>query len=75
MSFAMINLQDNLIALSEENSALHWAVTSPEDNTPAAAVAAGHFVQVGLWHPILSGSRHSEIAGGRVAPRRGIASH
>ena len=54
MSFAMINLQDNLIALSEENSALHWAATSPEDNTPAAAVAAGHFVQVAyaLMKPI-----------------------
>jgi hypothetical protein len=53
MSFAMINLQDNLIALSEENSALHWAATSPEDNTPAAAVAAGHFVQVGKDRTIL----------------------
>ena len=54
MSFTMINLQDNLIALSEENSALHWAAISPEDNTPAAAVAAGHFVQVGLLLLIVS---------------------
>jgi hypothetical protein len=38
------------MALREENSALHWAATRPEDNTPATAVAVGHFVQVGQ-HP------------------------
>jgi hypothetical protein len=36
------------MALREENSALHWAATRPEDNTPATAVAVGHFVQVGI---------------------------
>jgi hypothetical protein len=39
------------MALREGNSALRWAVTRPEDNTPATAVAVGqfvgHFVQVG----------------------------
>ena len=34
------------MALREGNSALRWAVTRPEDNTPATAVAVGHFVQV-----------------------------
>ena len=34
------------MALREKNSALHWAATRPEDNTPAVAVAVGHFVQV-----------------------------
>lgn len=34
------------MALRERNSALHWAATRPEDNTPATAVAVGHFVQV-----------------------------
>jgi uncharacterized protein len=42
----MRRLQESLIALRDENCALHWAVTRPEDNTPAAALAAGHFVQV-----------------------------
>src|ERR1035437_3155687 len=36
------------MALRERNSALHWAATRPEDNTPAVAVAVGHFVQVGM---------------------------
>ena len=36
------------MALRERNSALHWAATRPEDNTPAVAVAVGHFVQVGV---------------------------
>ena len=36
------------MALRERNSAPHWAATRPEDNTPAVAVAVGHFVQVGL---------------------------
>ena len=36
------------MALRERNSALHWAATRREDNTPAVAVAVGHFVQVGL---------------------------
>ena len=36
------------MALRERNSALHWVATRPEDNTPAVAVAAGHFVQVVL---------------------------
>jgi len=40
------------MALREANSALHWAATRPEDNTSApAAVAVGHFVQVGLCPP------------------------
>jgi hypothetical protein len=43
------------MALREENSALHWAATRPEDNTPATAVAVGHFVQV----PLTPGARHS----------------
>jgi|GEM_PF-4514572 len=34
------------MALRERNSALHWAATRPEDNTPPTAVAVGHFVQV-----------------------------
>ena len=34
------------MALRERNSALHWAATRPEDNTPAVAVAVGNFVQV-----------------------------
>ena len=38
------------MALRERNSAVHWAATRPEDNTPAVAVAVGHFVQVGQ-HP------------------------
>ena len=37
------------MALREGNSALHWAATRPEDNTPATAVAVGHFVQVPIW--------------------------
>jgi hypothetical protein len=37
------------MTLREPNSELHWASTRPEDNTPATAVAVGHFVQVGLW--------------------------
>ena len=41
-------LAGGLMALRERNSALHWAATRPEDNTPAVAVAVGHFVQVGL---------------------------
>ena len=36
------------MALREGNSALYWAATGPEDNTPPTAVAVGHFVQVGL---------------------------
>jgi hypothetical protein len=36
------------MALRAGNSALHWTATRPEDNTPATAVAVGHFVQVGL---------------------------
>ena len=36
------------MTLREANSALHWAATRPEDNTPTPAVAVGHFVQVGL---------------------------
>ena len=36
------------MALREGNSALYWAATGPEDNTPQTAVAVGHFVQVGL---------------------------
>ena len=36
------------MALRERNSALRWAATRPEDNTPVVAVAVGHFVQVGL---------------------------
>jgi hypothetical protein len=36
------------MALRERNSALHWASTRPEDNTPPTAVAVGHFVQVGI---------------------------
>ena len=36
------------MALRERSSALHWAATRPEDNTPAVAVAVGHFVQVGI---------------------------
>jgi hypothetical protein len=35
------------MALRERNSALHWAATRPEDNTPAVAAAVGHFVQLG----------------------------
>jgi hypothetical protein len=42
------------MTLSEPNSELHWASTRPEDNTPATAVAVGHFVQVGIWE--VSGS-------------------
>jgi hypothetical protein len=34
------------MALGEENSALDWAGTRPEDITPEVAVAGGHFVQV-----------------------------
>jgi hypothetical protein len=57
------------MALRERNSALHWAATRPEDNTPAVAVAVGHFVQVGQRLPTFSapiegsgrGTRHSEI--------------
>ncbi|HZK77269.1 MAG TPA: hypothetical protein VFC35_00060, partial [Gemmatimonadaceae bacterium] len=37
------------MALRERNSALHWAATRPEDNTPPVAVAVGHFVQVVFW--------------------------
>ena len=37
------------MALRAGNSALHWTATRPEDNTPATAVAVGHFVQVRLW--------------------------
>jgi hypothetical protein len=36
------------MTLREPNSELRWASTRPEDNTPATAVAAGHFVQVGI---------------------------
>jgi hypothetical protein len=36
------------MALRAGNSALHWTATRPEDNTPATAVAVGHFVQVGI---------------------------
>ena len=36
------------MVLREETFALLWAATRPEDNTPATAVAAGHFVQVGF---------------------------
>ena len=39
------------MTLCEPNSELHWASTRPEDNTPATAVAVGHFVQVGLYPP------------------------
>jgi hypothetical protein len=41
-------LAGGLMTLREPNSELHWASTRPEDNTPATAVAVGHFVQVGL---------------------------
>jgi hypothetical protein len=58
MSFAMITLRDSLKALRKEHSALHWAAT-PEDNRPAAAVAAGHFVQVLGLYQKRSGTRHS----------------
>jgi hypothetical protein len=44
-------LAGGLMALRERNSALHWAATRREDNTPAVAVAVGHFVQVGLRPP------------------------
>src|SRR5438876_6272900 len=47
----MKKLQESLITLRDENSALHWAATPLEDNTPSAAVAAGHFVQVGQRLP------------------------
>jgi len=40
------------MAFRERNSALHWAATRPEGNTPAVAVAVGHFVQVGQ-HPAM----------------------
>lgn len=43
----MSKLPEGSMALREENSALQWAATPPQDNTPTAAVAAGHFVQVG----------------------------
>lgn len=36
------------MTLREPNSELHWASARPEDNTPATAVAVGHFVQVGF---------------------------
>lgn len=36
------------MALREESCALDWAATRPEDITREAAVAGGHFVQVGL---------------------------
>jgi hypothetical protein len=45
----MRKLQESLMALRDEDSALHRTGTPPQDNTPAAAVAAGHFVQVGFW--------------------------
>ena len=38
-------LAGGLMALREGNSALHWAATRPEDNTPPTTVAVGHFVQ------------------------------
>ena len=43
------------MALRERNSALHWAATRPEGNTPAVAVAVGHFVQVGIASGMVSG--------------------
>ena len=57
----MRRLQESLIALRAENSALHWVVTRPEDNTPAAAVAAGHFVQVRLEEASRSSPRTAFI--------------
>jgi hypothetical protein len=39
-------LAEALIALCERAVTLQWADTRPEDNTPAVAVAEGHFVQV-----------------------------
>jgi hypothetical protein len=50
-------LAEGLMALREGNSALHCAATRPEDITPAAAVAGGHFVQVGLASSL--GVRHN----------------
>ena len=46
------------MTLREPNSELHWASTRPEDNTPATAVAVGHFVQVGIA-PGISFRQHS----------------
>jgi hypothetical protein len=46
------------MSLREPNSELHWASTRPEDNTPATAVAVGHFVQV---VSALSGVPRAEI--------------
>jgi hypothetical protein len=63
------------MALREENSALHWAATRPEDNTPATAVAVGHFVQVGIPTGISiqpDSSRDTPFAvSGRRGSRRG----
>src|ERR1017187_2993409 len=42
------SLATGLRALHETNSALRYVATRPEDITSALAVAAGHFVQVGL---------------------------
>ena len=39
-------------AVREKNPALDWAATA-EDDTPAPAVAVGHFVQVGLGPDML----------------------
>jgi len=46
----MSDLEEALMALLEENSALNRAAIRSEDNTPTLAVAVGHFVQVGQ-HP------------------------
>ncbi len=61
------------MALREENSVMHRAVTSREDITPAVAVAAGHFVQVAQCRPI--GAVCSWITRKQeVGPARGAAS-
>jgi hypothetical protein len=51
------------MALRAGNSALHWTATRPEDNTPATAVAVGHFVQVGI-PPLIRAERPL----GRIKP-------
>ena len=44
------------MALGQGNSAVDSSVTRPEDIMREAAVAGGHFVQVGLGHLMLAAS-------------------
>ena len=58
------------MALREGNSALHWAATRPEHNTPPTAVAVGHFVQVPMWE---AAPTRMAFRPPYAAPRRTVA--